>query len=234
MTDVIGGRANQPGEVKIARIFAEAGNIVDNIAQDSRGVVEGAVLSPQFFTGSAVKPETLGYENVAFDLRWDGTRDIEAGTMTLRDLALNIKDAGDFSVNAVVGDLPDPRVLNDPNATSAASKTKIHSLSIRYDDNSLAGRVLDYLAGQQGISREEYAQQMSAALPFLLAMLNNPEFQSQIATAVGAFLQNPQSLSITLAPEEPVSGEEILGLVGSAPQSLPDRLNASIIANQPK
>jgi hypothetical protein len=233
-TDLTASRGDQPGEVTVARIFAESGNVVDNIAQDSRGVVEGAVLSPDFFSASAVKPETLGYDNIAFDMRWDGSRDVEAGTMTLRDLSVTMQDGGEISVAAMVGNLPDPRILNDPDATAAASKTKIHNLSIRYEDNSLAGRVLDYLAGQQGISREEYAQQMSAALPFLLAMINNPALQGEIATAIGAFLNDPKSLAISIAPAQPLSGEEIIDLVGSNPQTLPDRLNASITANQPE
>lgn len=233
-TDLKAAREGRQTEVTIARVFMEMGNVVDNIAQDSRGIVEGTVLSPELFAGSVMKPATLGYENIAFDLRWDGTRDIGAGTMTLRDLSMSIMDGGEISMTAMVGNLPDPRVLNDPNATDAASKTEIHNLSFRYRDNSLAGRVLDYLAGQQGISRQEYAQQMSAALPFLLAMLNNPAFQTEIATALGTFLQDPQSLAVTIAPDEPVSGEEILDIAGSAPQTLPDRLKASITANRPE
>jgi len=235
MTDLRATRsAEEPGEINVARVFMEAGNVVDNIAQDSKGVVEGIVLSPELFADSAITLETLGYEELALDVAWDGSRDVAGGTMTLRDLTVSIEGGGDLSIAAMMGNLPDPRVLNDPNATDAASKLKVHRASIRYDDNSLAGRVLDYLAGQQGISRAEYAQQMSAALPFLLAMLNNPAFQKDVSDAIAAFLADPQSLTITIAPEQPVSGEEILGLVGTAPQTIPERLKASIQANSPE
>ena len=134
-----------------------------------------------------------------------------------------------------MGNLPDPRVLNDPDATDAASKLKVHHASIRYDDNSLAGRVLDYLAGQQGISRAEYAQADVGrpALPARDAEQSGlPE--GGVGRASRRSWQDPQSLTINIAPEQPVSGEEILGLVGTAPQTIPERLKASIKANSPE
>jgi hypothetical protein len=87
------------------------------------------------------------------------------------------------------------------------------------------------MAKQQGVSREDYANQIAAALPFLLAAMNNPEFQNEVASALGAFLKDPQSLTIKFEPTAPVSGTEIMSIVGSAPQTLPDRLNASVTAN---
>jgi hypothetical protein len=145
-----------------------------------------------------------------------------------------MQDGGDLSVTGVVGNVPPPTALNDPNASEKASAIELHTLTVRYDDKSLAGRVLDFLAKQQGISREEYAQQIAGALPFLLASLNNPAFQNEVASAIGTFLQDPKSLTVKMQPESPVSGSEIMGIAGSAPQTLPDRLKASITANTPE
>ena len=86
---------------------------------------------------------------------------------------------------------------------------------------------------QQGLTREDYAKQIAGALPFLLAALNNQAFQNKVAGALGAFLQDPKSLTIKLAPASPVTGGEIMALAGTAPQTLPDRLNASVTANTP-
>ena len=91
--------------------------------------------------------------------------------------------------------------LNDPAAAGNVTKTKVHELTIRYDDHSLAGRVLDFLAKQQGLARADYAKQISDALPFLLIALNNPGFQEQVAAAVSSFLQDPKSLTIEIAPD---------------------------------
>jgi len=227
-------REAEPGEITVARIYVETSNVVDNMAQDSSGLVEDLVLPPEVFVDATVKPETLGYDKIVVDISWDGSRDVAAGTMTLDDLTLSIEGGGDLSITGVLGKLPNPRALNDAGATDAASKVEVHRIAIRYDDDSLAGRVLDYMAAQQGISRDDYANQMAAALPFLLAVLNNPAFQNQVAEALSAFLKDPQSLSINIEPEQPVSGAEIMGLAGTAPQTIPDRLKASVEANSPE
>jgi hypothetical protein len=234
-TDLAFTPPEQQGQLTIARVFVEQGNLVDNIAQESRGSVESLTIPAAYAAaGGGPTPADIGYENIVVDVTWDGSRDVEAGTMTVDDFTVSIQDGGDLSITGVMGKLPDPRVINDADAAAEASKMELHNLYVRYDDNSLASRILDQLAQQQGLSRTDYATQMAAALPFLLAALNNPQFQEQVATALGAFLQDPQSLSISVEPETPVTGEEIMNIVGTAPQTLPDRLNATVTANTPE
>ncbi len=230
-TDLKIARDNQPGEVTVARVFVEVRNVVDNVPQDSRGTVEDITLPAEFFAEGKFKPQTIGYDKLTLDVSWDGLRDLAAKTMTIRDFTLSLQDGGDFSVTGIMGNLPEPSQLNDPNASSKAGATEVHTMTIRYDDKSLAGRVMDMLAEQQGITRQAYADQIAGALPFLLAALNNPEFQNEVAGALGAFLKDPRSLTVKLEPTAPVSGQDIMGIMQSAPQTLPDKLNASITAN---
>jgi hypothetical protein len=151
--------------------------------------------------------------------------------MTLRDFTLGVKDGGDLSISGVLGKLPPPNTLNDPDAAAKASEIEVHTVTVHYADKSLAGRILDMLAQQQSLSREDYAKQIAAALPFMLAPLNNPDFQNKVATALGAFLQDPKSITVKIEPQAPISGGEIMNIAGSAPESLPDKLNVSITAN---
>jgi hypothetical protein len=231
VTGVHATREGEPGELSIERIAVEAGNVVGNVAQDSKGRVENLTLSPDLFPAGAVTPTTMGYEKVALDLSWDSTRDL-AGTMTIRNFTILVADGGELSVEGVIGNLPDPRVLNDAGGVRKASKAVVHQLTLRYHDNSLAGRVLDALAKRQGLTRDEYIQQLTAALPFLLLTLNNPAFQAQATAAIKGFLENPQSLTITLEPDAPVSGSDILSLLKSSPAKVTERLKASVTANE--
>ncbi len=112
------------------------------------------------------------------------------------------------------------------------SQMSVQALTIRYSDDSLAGKILDAAAAQQGATREQYAQQLTGALPFFLSMIQHPEFQNKVATAVGQFLSDPQSLTVSIQPERPISGAELFDLVQTAPQTLPDVLGASIEANK--
>jgi len=222
---------DQPGNITIARLYVEASNLIEGVPQDSKGSVEGITIPPEAFPETGFKPETFGYDKVVFDVTWDGSRDLAAKTATIRDFTVSIHDGGDLSIWGVVGELPDPHTLNDPTAAGSVSKTKVHELTIRYDDHSLAGRVLDFLAQQQGLSRADYAKQISDALPFLLIAINNPAFQEQVATAVSGFLQDPKSLTIEIAPDAPVSGDDLMALAKTDPGKIPDALNASVTAN---
>jgi hypothetical protein len=224
---------DQSGNITITRLYMESSNLVDGVPQDSKGSVEGITVPPEAFAEAAFKPDAIGYDKVVFDVTWDGSRDLAAKTATIRDFTVSFQDGGDLSIWGVVGDLPDPRALNDPTAAGSVSKTKVHELTIRYDDHSLAGRVLDFLAQQQGLARADYAKQISDALPFLLIAINNPGFQEQVATAVGSFLQDPKSLTIELAPDAPVSGDDLVALAKTDPGKIPDTLNASVTANSP-
>ncbi len=224
-------RGDEPGEVGVGRIYMEVSDVVDNVPLASKGSVEDISLPAEIFAGSEFTPSTIGYDNLVLGLTWDGSRDPAAKTLDLRDVTVSIKDGGDLKISGKFGNLPEPTALNDADAASKAAAAEVHTLTFQYVDNSLAGRILDMLAKQQGISREDYAQQIAGALPFLLAAINNPEFQNEVAGAIGTFLQDPKSLTIKIEPSAPVSGAEIMGLVGTAPQTLPDKLNASITAN---
>jgi len=111
------------------------------------------------------------------------------------------------------------------------SQLTVQSLKLHYSDDSLAGKILEAAAAKQGTTREQYAQQLAGALPFFLSMIQNPEFQNKVAAAVGQFLTDPKSLTISVQPERPISGAELFGLVQTAPQTLPDVLGASIESN---
>jgi len=224
---------NNQGQLTVGRIFMEAGDVVDNVPQSSKGTVEDISIPAESFAQAQFKPQTLGYEQLVLDVTWDGTRDRAANKMTVRDFTVSIQDGGDLSITGILGKLPEPRALNDADASNKASAVEVHTMTVRYDDKSLAGRILDYMAKQQGVARADYANQIAAALPFLLSSLNNPEFQNEVAAAVGAFLKDPRSLTIKFEPPAPVSGSEIVSIAGSAPQTLPDRLNASVRANTP-
>jgi hypothetical protein len=227
-------RQAEPGSISIDRIELESGNVVDNLAQDSKGRVENVTLSPDLFPAGAITPASIGYDNLALDVSWDSSRDVSAKTITIRDFTVQVHDGGALTIKGVMGNLPDPRVLDDAGAASKASKTEVHQLTLRYLDNSLADRVLDALAKQQGLTREAYIQQLSAALPFLLLTLNNPAFQQEVTDAVQGFLKDPHSLTISLDPDAPVSGSDILSLLKTDPSTVPDRLKASVTANTPE
>ncbi len=223
-----------PADVTIERILINAENIVDDAPQESNGRVEGIVIPPEMFAGTAFDPSSLGYDAITLNMSWDGGLDPDTNVLTVRHLEIAMEDGGRLSFEGRVGNVPVAPTGEGVDASGIATRLDVHDLTLRYVDDSLAGRILDSQAKLQGVPTEQYAQQLSAALPFLLMAINNPEFQNQVVSAIGTFLTNPQSLTIRVAPEAPVSGAEILQTLGSAPQTLPEKLNATISANAPE
>lgn len=108
-----------------------------------------------------------------------------------------------------------------------------NSTSIRFDDDSLTAKVLDYVAAQQNAKPADIANQAKALLPFMLATLNNPEFATQATQAVTAYLDGPKSLQISAEPSAPVPFAVIMaGAMSSSPQDLVKTLGISVTANE--
>lgn len=108
-----------------------------------------------------------------------------------------------------------------------------HSTSIRFDDDSLTGKILDYVAAQQNAKPADIANQAKAIVPFLMATLNNPELTAQVTKAVTDYLDDPQSIQISAEPDEAVPFAVIMaGAMSSSPQDLVKTLGVSVTANE--
>ena len=75
-------------------------------------------------------------------------------------------------------------------------------------------------------------QGLKGTLPFALAAVQNADFQQQVSSAAGAFLDNPESIEIAMEPGSPLSFAVITGSAISAPQTLPEVLGVIVKANE--
>ncbi|MEP6566835.1 MAG: hypothetical protein ABJB10_17015, partial [Mesorhizobium sp.] len=107
-----------------------------------------------------------------------------------------------------------------------------NSASVRFDDDSLTGKVLDYFGKQQGMSGKDIANQAKAIVPFGMAQLNNPELTAEVSAAVNKYLDDPQSLEISAAPPAPVPFALIMAGGMSNPLDLPKTLGVHVKANE--
>ncbi|PYE87194.1 hypothetical protein [Phyllobacterium leguminum] len=108
----------------------------------------------------------------------------------------------------------------------------VNGASIRFDDVSLTGKVLDYYAKKQGSDRSTIVNQTKAVLPFLAGQLKNAAFASQVTQAVGAYLDNPKSLEIRAVPSSPVPVAVLMATGTAQPERLPDVLGVTVTANK--
>ena len=196
----------------------------------------------------------LGYTTVTGNFKADGVWEVEPGILKLREYALDLDDVGRLAMSLEISGytLEFIKGLQEAQAASAANPDRkaaqqamgfammgmlqqlsFNSAAIQFQDDSLTGKALDYAGKQQGVSGEQMGQSLKFMLPMMLGQLGIPALQQQISAAASAFLDNPQTFTITARPASPVGIPMIMGAGMGDPKSLVDLLNVQVTANDP-
>ncbi|MHA6642111.1 hypothetical protein [Mesorhizobium sp. A623] len=196
--------------------------------------------------------DALGYQNITGSFEMAGSWQPSDGKMELSQYDITVDEAGTLGVTFDVGGytLDFVKSLQDMQKKMAAQpegadksaqgmavlglmqQLTFNSTSIRYDDDSLTNKVLDYVGKQQGMSAKDIANQVKAIIPFGMAQLQNPELTAQVSAAVGKFLDDPQSLEISAQPPSAVPFALIMAGAMSNPYDLTKTLGVTVTANE--
>ena len=133
-----------------------------------------------------------------------------------------------------LGANPDPKKqqLQGMQMMAMMSQLIFQNLSIRYDDRSLADRILGIQAKAMGTTKEELVQLFPSMIPAMTARLGSPELGALLSSAASAFLANPGNLTLSANPIRPLPFVELMTLGSSAPAALVEALNISAKANE--
>jgi hypothetical protein len=195
--------------------------------------------------------EALGYQTISGNFEMAGSWQPTDGRMGLTQYDITVDDAGTFGFTFDLGgytpaflkslqELQKKMAEQPAGADNSAQGLAVlglmqqltfHTANIRFDDDSLTGKVLDYVAKQQNMKPEDIANQAKAIVPFLTAQLNNPELSAEITAAVTKFLDDPKSIEIDAAPTAPVPFALIAAGAMATPLDLPKTLGVSVTAN---
>ena len=203
---------------------------------------------------AAATIEALGLTSITGDITQDLEWSMADGHMALNEFLFDFADVGALNLTADFTGLT-PAVLDQLYAMHAAMGTtgdaaptdeqaqaqmmqgmaimqgvNIVNTSVRYDDASLAGKLLDYFAEQSGTDRATFVTGLKAQLPLMLAGTGIPALNDVVIPPVEAFLDDPQSLEIKVAPPSPTS---LLVLMAAAanPAGLITALGLAVEAN---
>ena len=224
--------------VPIASIGFSASDYVGDTPRKAAFDMKGLVVPLDPKDPDVAPIRALGYENLALDASFSGSWDDKTGRLEIADLTIGTPDTGALKIAAVVGGLT-PQVVEEmkkaegdqEKSLAALQKLSVESLSLRWNDASLAARVLAQQAKDQGVDAQTYAKQLKLMLPAVLSMVGNKGFEKKVATAAGTFLDAPKSLRIVAKPATPVPFAMLVGTALTAPQSLPDVLGVDVGAN---
>jgi hypothetical protein len=237
VSDIAVSESGKP-PVTIATVGMEATDYVGDYPRAFSLSVENVVVDPAVADDGgqfAGQLKELGYEKVDANVYISGSWDQDAGTLSIEDFSIEGADMGSIGLSAVLGGFTADVMaqLGQPNPPpELMNSVTVNEAQLTYEDSSLAGRLLDMQAKQMGASRENFVNQISAALPLMLSALQNPGFQDKLATAAGTFLKDPKNITISAQPEKPVTVMELMTTAQTAPQTLPDQLKAEVTANE--
>ena len=180
----------------------------------------------------------LGYTELSLDAGFTGAWDDKAGRVTIDQMSITGANIGGLKLSFTLGNITPEVVDAFKKAENDQAKqmelvqaVTVEKLSVRYDDASLAKRMLGSLAKKQGIPEQALVQQLGAMVPMTVSMIGNKDFEAKISAAAAAFLKAPKSLTVSAAPAKPTPVAEIMGAAMMAPQSLPTMLGADVKAN---
>lgn len=194
----------------------------------------------------------LGYSTINGFLELAGSWQPSDGRLQLSQYDISVEDVGTLGMTFDLGgytpafitslqDMQKRMAASPPGSDNSAQGLAMLGLmqqitftgaSVRFDDDSLTSRVLDFFAKQQNVKPEDLRNQVKAIMPFLTAQLNNPALNEQIVKAVNTFLDDPESIEISAAPAAPVPFAQLAAGGMANPIELTKTLGLTVTANQ--
>ncbi len=201
---------------------------------------------------AAATVEALGLTTISGEIAMDMAWSMADGHMTVNEFSFDFADVGAIDITADITGFT-PTVLDQIYAMQASMGAEpteeqaqaqmmqgmalmqgvsIVSASVRYDDASLAGKLLDFFAAQSGADRATFVEGLKSMLPMMLAESGIPALNDLVVPPVSAFLDDPKSLEVKVAPPSPTS---LLVLMAAAanPAGLITALGLAVEANTP-
>ena len=194
--------------------------------------------------------EALGLKQMEGYFEIEGSWNPNDGRLALTQYDMTVVDAGTLGITLDIGGYTPSLVASlrdlqkqaaeNPEGDGSAQGLAVLGLlqqmtflssEIGFGDDGLTNKVLGYVAQNQGMKPADIANQAKMVVPFVLAQLNNPELTAQASQAVSAFLDDPQSLTISARPAQPVPFAPLFATAMTTPAELTKSLGVTVSAN---
>jgi len=239
----------------IENITADLEVADDNLVVDFDGTAESFSLNLHSLVksgSSAGALEDLGYQQITGSAFMEGRWQPSDGRLTLSRYEAVIDDAGTLSLLFDLGgytpqfikaatEIAKQMEQNQGDQQQAAQgmamlgllqQLTFHGTAIRFTDDSLTGKLLDYQAEQMGSSPDALIAQVKAMIPAQLGPYVGADTADSIAQAVGTFLENPGNIEISARPENPVPFAMLAAAAMASPEMLVKQIGLTVKANQ--
>jgi hypothetical protein len=107
----------------------------------------------------------------------------------------------------------------------------ISRFAIRYEDQSLTGKLLSMLSSDAGMNREKLVAEAGAAVQLAVTDIENQSFIEQLRVAVQTYLSEPESFTVTSQLTHPVSFGQLLEGAAGGPAKFFAQFPVTVTAN---
>lgn len=218
------------GEVSLKDSKIEMAEFIGPIPTKLDVVVNDLKMPVSMMEGEAKQVlSAMGFKDllVSYGLKaaWE-----EASKVLSMNTSANLKDGGDINVDVSVGGVPRSMFENPMTAEQVVALLTVNSANIAFDDRSIVDKGMGVVAAQQGVDVATLKAQAVGMLPFVLQMLNKPQFVSELSDAIKTFLDTGGTIVASATPSAPVSIIQLMGVGVSAPGAVIDLLNVKVRA----
>ncbi|MFN0193063.1 MAG: hypothetical protein ACKVP5_13985, partial [Aestuariivirga sp.] len=206
-------------------------------------VIPGALLKadPQV----AQVFEALGYDRLAIGGSGVQTYDKTLGAFSDQS-RIAVENAGALALYLAFGGLTPERIKAvlvpvvsaragaDPEMgaiIAAASGATFNGFSLRFEDASLTKRLITYASKMQNMDEQTMIANAMAMMQLGMSQLQSPDFAQTAVAALGAFLKQPGSFTVSFKPKAPVGVREMMSLDPNNPAKALELFGVSVTAN---
>ncbi len=219
--------------VSIGALTFEVGEVEEGVPYSVTVDIDELELPMDIAGGSEpfATLQEMGFASLVMDVDIAGTFDAETDTLSADSADIVIRDFGDLEITGVFSGLALGMLQEPGGIEEVLAAAQVEALEAHFENGGAMDAFFRVQAELSGVAPEDVSVGLAFAFQAYLQTLENPELERQIGAAVGAFLRNPQTITLQSDLSEPVPLMEIVGLVLSAPTALPGLLDLVVTAN---
>ena len=152
-------------------------------------------------------------------------------TLSIDPLSFTIDGGGSLELRMEIGGIPRLAFENPEQAQMVLATAMVNKARLVVRDARLISAFIAQQAGPAGLSPETLALGLADQAANEMGPLKDTPFGQSLHAALKSFLVSPDELVITVEPASPVPAMQIMGVLATAPDTLPQLLNAMVGAN---
>lgn len=189
---------------------------------------------------------SAGYKEFVAALDVQGSWNPVDGRMVISQEAITVKDVGKLNFTTDLSGYTTEfmKAIQEMSKNAAGQSGKqdaaqfmgllqgltLNAMSLRFDDASITGKILDFMSKKTGQPKEALIAQVKGMAPLITMQLGDASFTTKFSNAVSAYMDNPKNLEIKTGAAVPFSA--LMGAAMTNPLSLVQQVKLDVVANQ--